>query len=197
MTLDTGVWRSGEVALSAEQARTLTDQIKVALEGCWQLVTQAYLARAWAALGYSSWDDYCTREFGTARLRLPREERQEVVASMREAGMSIRAISSATNTGVATVHRQLAGVPNGTPESIGVDGKSYPVTSIERHGPDTVISLGPETKASCDSPMAARIRSFRRIGFALLGSDLPESDLRDFVDVLNELFNKATAEVSE
>lgn len=72
------------VQLDAAAARSLTDKIKVAVEGVWHLIEQAYTTRAWAALGYESWDDYCTREFGTSRLRLPREERQEVVASLQQ-----------------------------------------------------------------------------------------------------------------
>lgn len=91
--------------LSAEDARVLTDQIKVGVEGVWMLVKQAYELRAWAALGYASWDDYCTREFGTARLRLPREERQEVVASLRDSGLSDRAIESATGVSRRTLIR--------------------------------------------------------------------------------------------
>ena len=79
-----------------EDARRLTDQIKVAVEATWELVARAYTTRAWALLGYSSWDDYTTREFGTSRLRLPREERQEIVASLRESGLSIRAIAAVT-----------------------------------------------------------------------------------------------------
>lgn len=65
---------------------------------------------------YQSWDDYCTREFGTTRLRLPREERAEVVASLRESGLSIRAIASATNEPVMTVQNELARVRDRTPE---------------------------------------------------------------------------------
>ena len=42
-------------AVTAEQARSLTDRIKVAVEGTWHLITEAYTSRAWAALGYSSW----------------------------------------------------------------------------------------------------------------------------------------------
>ncbi|MGH3599441.1 MAG: hypothetical protein ACRDQH_04045 [Pseudonocardiaceae bacterium] len=99
------------VQASAEQARTLTDRIKVALGGTWLLIQEAYTSRAWAALGYASWDDYCTREFGTSRLRLPREERPEVVASMRDIGMSVRAIASATNTARNTVREALRAGP--------------------------------------------------------------------------------------
>ena len=54
------------------------------MEVAWDLVIQAYSQRAWIALGYQTWDEYCTRELGASRLRLPREERQEVVASLRE-----------------------------------------------------------------------------------------------------------------
>lgn len=117
------------VVATAEDARRLTDQIKVAVEGVWHLIEQAYTTRAWAALGHTSWDDYCTREFGTSRLRLPREDRQEVVASLRQSGLSLRAISSATDLSTDTIRRDLAGVRNRTPELdapvTGIDGKTY------------------------------------------------------------------------
>ena len=115
-----------EIAITASQARELTDRIKVGVEAIWELVKQAYQSRAWVALGYDSWDDYCTREFGTSRIRLPREERQEVVASMREIGMSTRAIASATGMSKDTAARALSGVANETPAPVtGTDGKTY------------------------------------------------------------------------
>lgn len=95
------------VRMSTPNARTITDRIKAGVEAIWELITQAYVERAWDALGYSSWDDYCTREFGTSRLRLPREERSEVVSSLRESGLSIRAIASATGHSVNTVQKDL------------------------------------------------------------------------------------------
>lgn len=110
-----GQWLLSYADPTADEARRLTDKIKVGVEGVWHLIEEAYTSRAWAALGYKSWDDYCTREFGTSRLRLPRENRPEVVASLRESGLSVRAIVAATGAGVGTVHRALTGVPNGTP----------------------------------------------------------------------------------
>lgn len=108
---------TGEIVadISADEAREITDRIKVGVEAVWHLIVEAYNRGAHRALGYSSWDDYCTREFGTSRLKLPREERQEVVASLRESGLSIRAIAAATGLGQGTVQREVAGVPNGTP----------------------------------------------------------------------------------
>ncbi|NOR03635.1 hypothetical protein HGK72_26655 [Mycolicibacterium fortuitum] len=99
---------SGELnRMDAADARALTDRIKVGVEAVWELIKQAYTERAWDALGYSSWDDYCTREFGASRLRLPREERAEVVASLRESGLSTRAIAAATGLARNTVLSDL------------------------------------------------------------------------------------------
>lgn len=111
-------------------ARQLTDQIKTVVEGAWQLIQEAYTSRAWAALGYESWDAYCSAEFGTSRLRLPREERQEVVGSLRDAGLSTRAIAAATGLNQSTISRDLGATDANASvaEVRGVNGKSYSPT---------------------------------------------------------------------
>lgn len=49
-------------------------------------------------------------------VRLPRDERAEIVASLRESGLSIRAISAATGDSIGTVHEAIrSGVQNRTP----------------------------------------------------------------------------------
>ena len=121
----------GEAEMTPAGARELTDRIKAAVEDVWQLIQQAYVSRAWATLGYETWDAYCSAEFGTSRVRLPREERQEVVASLRESGLSTRAIASATGMHHSTIADDLRGVGNPTPEPApvtGMDGKSYAPT---------------------------------------------------------------------
>jgi transposase-like protein len=126
-----------DIALpTQEQARALTDRIKIAVEGTWQLIREAYTSRTWAVLGYDTWDAYCTSEFGETRLKLPREERQEIVSSLRESGLSVRAIASATGVGVGTVHRELStssNVPNGTMPArvMTTDGRTYPASITE------------------------------------------------------------------
>ncbi len=94
-------------AMTADAARDITDKIKAGVEAVWELITHAYTSRAWVALGYSSWDDYCTTEFGTSRIRLPREERAEKVLSLRESGLSLRAIESATGISRPTIIKDL------------------------------------------------------------------------------------------
>lgn len=125
--------------LSSTNARDITDKIRAGLEGIYQLIIQAYRGRAWISLGYATWDEYVRREFGNQALRPPLEERTEVVQSLRDSGLSVRAIAASTDLGVATVHREIepkvAGVPVGTPEAervpseqpkvLGIDGKEY------------------------------------------------------------------------
>lgn len=119
----------GDSQCSVERAQDLTEKIRTSLSVAWELVKEAYTERAWAALGYSSWDDYCSEEFGSNRVRLPREERREVVGSLREAGLSIRAIASATGQSKNTVKgdlRQVGQIDPPDPEPItGTDGKTY------------------------------------------------------------------------
>lgn len=120
-----------DIALpTQEEARALTDRIKIAVEGTWQLIREAYTTRTWAVLGYDTWDAYCTAEFGETRLRLPREERQEVVASLRDSGLSVRAIAAATGVNRETIRQEVAaaGDKKLSPRPVmGTDGKTYTV----------------------------------------------------------------------
>lgn len=94
--------------LNPAVARARIDRIKVSVEATWHLIVEAYMARDWETLGYMSWDELCASEFGTSRLRLPREERAEVVSSLREQGLSLRAIASVTGDSLGTVQAEAA-----------------------------------------------------------------------------------------
>lgn len=147
------------------EARQLTDRIKVAVEGVWELIKQAYTSRAWSVLGYASWDEYCTREFGTSRLRLPREERQEVVSSLRESGLSLRAIASATGNAYRTVQQDAQVMQSESSESEPIDretGEVYEADDaehLEEREPAKIIGTDgkqypqrPESSAHMPSP---------------------------------------------
>ena len=116
--------------LTEADARELTDQIAEGLADVHSLIVQAWEGRVWEALGYKSWDAWIDANFRGLQLRPPREQRDEVVQSMREAGMSMRAISQATDLSYGAVNRSArSGDPNGSPERdsnvVGLDGKSY------------------------------------------------------------------------
>lgn len=97
-------------------ARALTVALRQSLTTSWDLLVEAYQRRAWAALGYKSWDAYTDAELGETRLRLPREQRREVVASMTEAGMSTRAIGSALGVHQETIVNDRKVNGNRSPE---------------------------------------------------------------------------------
>src|SRR5699024_1151181 len=143
--------------LDSHEARDLTDKIRAGLEGVFELIKSAYSGFAWKALGYASWDEYVQREFGNLSLRPPREYRDEIIGSMRAAGMSVRAIATATQLGRDTVHRELSspGVRNRTPvhadgtepgngidetRILGQDGRQYPAHKPAPDMPDTFPS---------------------------------------------------------
>jgi hypothetical protein len=103
--------------MTAAEARALTDRIRRTMATLWDHIVEAYYGRADIALGYDSWDDYCSTEFASTRLRIPREERRDVVYSLRESGLSIRAIASATGVSEGTVRNDLkSGAQNYAPE---------------------------------------------------------------------------------
>ena len=115
--------------LNEADARELTDQIAEGLADVHSLIVQAWEGRVWEALGFETWDAWIDANFRGLQLRPPREQREEVVLSMREAGMSMRAISQATDLSYGTVNRSArSGDPNGSPERdsnvVGLDGKS-------------------------------------------------------------------------
>jgi hypothetical protein len=113
--------------LSAEEARAITDDIKLRVRQAWELIVEAYQRRAWAVLGYESWDAYCLGEFGGAPLPVPREERPEMVASLRQAGLSQRAIASATGVSQSTIRDDVAQVSrNYSPDA------GEPITAPQR-----------------------------------------------------------------
>ncbi|OBJ53721.1 hypothetical protein [Mycobacterium asiaticum] len=154
--------------LTAAQARALTDAIKDLAGVLWDKIDRAYNGRAWAALGYPGWDSYCIKEFTSLRLRIPREERTEVVHSLRHAGLSVRAIASATGLGRGTVHRELESpVPASTTDDdadalaeklietedgsiTGTDGKRYP--------PKINLKVGDKPKAPRAEPFKLAVR---------------------------------------
>lgn len=139
-----------ETDLDANAARRLTDQIRMVTEAMWQSVVKAWEGRVWLALGYGSWDEYCSQEFGTSRIALPREERDGVVMSLHTMGMSTRAIASATGVskgsvsasisragthgtdeaggevGVSGAQNWAADTPTPQARAAGEDGKQYP-----------------------------------------------------------------------
>lgn len=124
--------------LDKSTAERLVQEIRVMDAELWEKMMDLYEGRAWIALGYSSWGELCDKEFKANNFRIPREDRREVVMSMRERGMSTRAIGSALGASHMTVKRDVeSGVTNVTPVT-GTDGKTY--TRQERLEPSAATN---------------------------------------------------------
>lgn len=117
--------------LDVARARRLTRQLREALTVAVDLVVAVFDGRAWEALGYVSWDEYCERELPElAQLRLTIEQRRDTVAALRGSGMSVRAIAKPLGLSVGTVHADLkaAGVELATVTSL--DGRIRPAEGV-------------------------------------------------------------------
>lgn len=99
------------------------------------------------------------------RRHLTRAQRAEVVAKLRERGWSVRRLAGTLGVGVATVHRDLGGVRDGTPGRVeGADRKSYPARRPKPAASIVVRSARDEARA--------------RAALAALGEEAPGTDLR-------------------
>lgn len=127
--------------LTENEARELTASIYGHLDSAWTKIKEAYYGRADKALGYDSWDDYCKGEFHGAYLRLPRESRREVVATLTEAGLSQRVIAAAVGVHKNTVIRDQAKSHLGPVETQvpGLDGKIHQNKATGATGPTIII----------------------------------------------------------
>ena len=132
---------AGAPPMSIREARELIALVRTSVDQVRGAITRLYSERAWEYLGYDSWEALCAEEFGM-RLALTRADRGHVIEGLRSAGMSTRAIGSALGVSPGTVHADLSGVQNRTPESesvssavTGTDGKTYPRKGIRLKAP--------------------------------------------------------------
>lgn len=113
-------------------AERITEKIRVnainardALEKLQTLLTEARDGQAHIALGYASWTAYLADVMGEQPLRLPRDQRQQIVGYLAGEGMSNRGIAAITGTShmQASRDRAAAGVTN-VPPAPSVDAET-------------------------------------------------------------------------
>ncbi len=120
---------SGAVRRADQRLQLLVDSACGALNKITEVVAELKASDAHIELGFTSWTEYLAARLEPLRIRLTGDERRELVSSLAQSGMGTRAIAKATGVGKSTVARDLAGVPDGTPERevTGTDGKTYVV----------------------------------------------------------------------
>jgi hypothetical protein len=165
--------------MTPEEARALTHQVVYHLDMAKGYLVMAFEGRAWEALNYPTWNDYCRVEIRPHMQVLSLEQRREAVKEMREAKMSTRAIGSALGVDKQTVLNDLRSAPveNSTPERVkGLDGKQYadtkPAPSPDEvhetvYGPADEDEDNPELKARAYKDALALVRKDRAYAGAL------------------------------
>jgi len=112
------------VAMTGHEARRVTERIRAIaltvkdqLENLQTLLDEARDGEAWRVLGYASWTAYLADVMGEQPLRLPRDERQQIVGYLAGEGMSSRAIAPIVGATHSTVQQDVkAGGRNLPPE---------------------------------------------------------------------------------
>lgn len=143
--------------IDGHNRRALAAELRVA---CPEQVVEVVDKQDAAAL---AWD------LNTARRQMTREQRASAVLALRRRGFSLRAIAEQTGQSATSVRRDLAGVPQGAPDTVGDatvpastpgtvtgrDGKHYPTSrrplddaADPPFDPATGEVLGPEPPRS-------------------------------------------------
>lgn len=154
--------------LTVDEARALTDEIRRDASeikaNFVPKVKRAFFGRADKVLDYESWDAYSADVLGG--VRIPVGERPAMVAELRQAGMSQRAIGAAIGVDEKTVRNDLSRADNSAPAVVaGLDGKQYtpPPPPAERF--DKAVADFPELEHYADRPtkataLADQLRTF-------------------------------------
>lgn len=136
------------VSMTKTEAREVTKRINRLLVDMGRVIAdleaaikEAFDGRAWAALGFASWEEYC-EQFREVAKELPDEQQVQLSHSLRSHGLSHRAIAAATGRSRSTVQRQVAQSGPPEPSTVkGIDGKTYAEPS--RHANKTPRSVAP------------------------------------------------------
>ena len=142
---------SPEEKAAADAARARVNRIRSHVEDIKSEIVAAYRERDWDALGYDSWEEYCSAEFG-GTIELPRSEREPLHFALREHGLSTRAIAAVTGVHKDTVNedikRQLAeNPPVDLPPTLGRDGRTRKSPKKERVRAQVVAQRRPVSLA--------------------------------------------------
>ena len=140
MTLETtsSVMSEGDARRLTERIRLTALSVRDGVEKMQRLVAEAEQGQAHIALGYKSWTAYVADLFGDEPMRLPRDERREVVAWLAGEGMSVPAIAAVTGVADRTVQRDFR-----TAEQV--------VTPVTTSTPEpTAFIVGPNLSGSLD-----------------------------------------------
>lgn len=167
--------------LTADEAEECIAGIRAAVTRGWEWIAKAVNGRAWIALGYESWDAMCQDRLDGVRLALPRAERQEAVAQLREQGVSTRAIASGLGIDRNTVMKD-ARLAESQPVAVtSLDGRQRPATQPPH--PTAKVTETTKTETFVDTATGEIVEQ------------LDDAE-RTMVDAINERLPNAAGEIA-
>jgi hypothetical protein len=83
------------------------ERAKASLEEAAEQIVWQIEHRAWEVLGYGDWNEMREAEYGGAAFMVPRAERPELVARMRQSGLTTTEIADTAGVSDETVRRDL------------------------------------------------------------------------------------------
>lgn len=144
------------IAISANEARTITEAIKVATETMWELLNEAHSRKAWKALGYKTWEAYIAAEFDMSRSHAYRIlDQGRVVRAIEEAaGGFVPHVGQITHRDVEAIKPVLADVVKeiGCKVKSGADPveATYTVIEARKVKPEPANTNKPDVSGSAD-----------------------------------------------
>jgi hypothetical protein len=119
----------------AEHARELTEQIRGSVEKVQELLVRSYEWKAWKALGYMSWSDYATAEFGISQAHAYR---------LLDKARTVRAIEAVADSPMGEIDERQA-------------RELAPI--VRKHGAEVAAAVFTAVIESGRKPTAAAIKS--------------------------------------
>jgi hypothetical protein len=164
-TVDTTTGEIVQAHMSASSARESVARARTHLEAAAEEVVRQINGKAWVPLGYESWDDMREAEYCGAAVIVPRADRPELVARLRQEGLSQQSIADTVGVGDSTVSRDLKSQMGNeaAPTITNARGQERPTTYAPR-----ARDLPPESPLddAVESPPAPSVPDDRNIAHA-------------------------------
>lgn len=165
--------------LTEAEARESVATAKRGLEAAAEEIVRQISGRAWLALGYESWDEMRKGEYDGPAVIVPRAGRPEIVAQLREEGLSQRQVGETLGVSDQTVSRDVRQMSDvSSPTRIDSLGRSQPTSKPRRPMTELVdeaVAQFPDLSWYAERDRAADVM---RLATALRGYDEPEQSMR-------------------
>lgn len=190
--------------LTEAQARESVATAKRGLEAAADEIVRQISGRAWLALDYADWDEMREAEYDGAAVIVPRAGRPEIVARLREEGLSQQQVAETLGVDQKTVSNDERKIPNVAPSApaappVRTDslGRRQP-TSKPRPAPAPELPKATEEPERAPTEWdehaqreserrAARLNLQRILGFLASPMTVPPEKLAaEYTDVVHE-----------